>query len=82
MLAICVLMLRLRGPRFVSNVQNLLRKPSEEEAILGSNVLAIMSLIFGADDERFFQRSKNVLRPLAKAARNPKVKATVRSTSP
>lgn len=61
---------------FVSNVLSCLRRPTEEEAVVGANILAVMSLIFGSDDERFFQRSKNVLEPLAKSARNPKVKAT------
>ncbi|KAL4159917.1 hypothetical protein KRP22_000560 [Phytophthora ramorum] len=65
---------------FLSNVLGCLRKPSEGEAVLGSRILAIIALIFGDDEERFFQRSKNVLKPLVKTARNAKIKvATIRA---
>ncbi|TYZ63742.1 hypothetical protein PybrP1_003711 [[Pythium] brassicae (nom. inval.)] len=60
---------------FVSNVLNCLRKPSEDEALHGARVLAIMALIQGGDEERFFQRASNVLSPLAKASRSAAVKA-------
>ncbi|GAB9473292.1 hypothetical protein Gpo141_00010446 [Globisporangium polare] len=60
---------------FVSNVLSCLRKPSDDEALHGARILAIMALIQGADEERFFQRASNVLSPLAKASRNPAVKA-------
>ncbi|KAE9360119.1 hypothetical protein PF008_g1942 [Phytophthora fragariae] len=64
---------------FVDNVLGCLRKPGESEAILGSRILAILAIIFGEDEERFFQRSKNVLKPLVKTARNAKIKvATIR----
>lgn len=63
---------------FVSNVLACLRKPSEDEAVLGARVLAIMALIQGGDEERFFQRASNVLAPLAKTSRSPAVKVAVR----
>lgn len=66
---------------FVSNVLSCLRKPSDDEALHGARILAIMALIQGADEERFFQRASNVLSPLAKASRNPVVKAAVRHRS-
>ncbi|KAG6975188.1 hypothetical protein JG688_00002617 [Phytophthora aleatoria] len=65
---------------FMDNVLGCLRKPSEGEAVLGSRILAIMAIIFGEDEERFFQRSKNVLKPLVKTARNAKIKvSTIRA---
>jgi hypothetical protein len=39
--------------------------------------LAIMAIIFGEDEERFYQRSKSVLKPLIKVARNAKIKVAV-----
>lgn len=60
---------------FVGNILTCLRKPSETEAVLGSRALAVIALIYGGDEERFFQRSKNVLEPLAKSSRSDKVKA-------
>ncbi|KAJ8558645.1 hypothetical protein ON010_g8806 [Phytophthora cinnamomi] len=64
----------------VDNVLGCLRKPGESEATLGSRILAILAIIFGEDEERFFQRSKNVLKPLIKTARNAKIKvATIRA---
>ncbi|KAF4318551.1 hypothetical protein BBO99_00000954 [Phytophthora kernoviae] len=39
-----------------------------------------MAIIFGEDEERFYQRSKNVLKPLIKTARNAKIKvSTIRA---
>lgn len=61
---------------FVDNVLACLRKPAEDEALLCANILAILGLIYGADNERFYQRSKNALEPLAKAASSQKVKTT------
>ncbi|KAL7683043.1 putative armadillo-like helical protein [Plasmopara halstedii] len=61
---------------FINNVLECLRKPSEEEAVLGSRILAIMAIIFGSNEERFFHRSKHVLRPLIRNARNAKVKSS------
>ncbi|TDH70556.1 hypothetical protein CCR75_005485 [Bremia lactucae] len=58
---------------FVANVLGCLRKPSEDEAVLGSQILAITAIILGNDEERFYQRSKNVLMPLIKASRKAKV---------
>uniref|UniRef100_K3WKD3 Interferon-related developmental regulator N-terminal domain-containing protein n=1 Tax=Globisporangium ultimum (strain ATCC 200006 / CBS 805.95 / DAOM BR144) TaxID=431595 RepID=K3WKD3_GLOUD len=60
---------------FVTNVLSCLRKPSEDEAIHGARVLALMSVILGGDEERFFQRASNVLEPLAKTSRSAAVKA-------
>ncbi|GLD93075.1 hypothetical protein PINS_up001667 [Pythium insidiosum] len=60
---------------FVSNVMSCLRRPSDEEAVLGSKILAVLSLIFGGDNEGFYQRSKSVLEPLAKTAKMQKVKS-------
>ncbi|TMW63333.1 hypothetical protein Poli38472_002274 [Pythium oligandrum] len=60
---------------FVSNILSCLRRPSEDEAVYGAKILAVMSIIIGEDDERFFQRGKNVLEPLAKTSRSQKVKA-------
>ncbi|DBA02341.1 TPA: hypothetical protein N0F65_007160, partial [Lagenidium giganteum] len=59
---------------FVSNIISCLRKPSEQEAVLGSRMLAVISLIFGADEERHFQRTRAVLEPLVKTSRSEKVK--------
>ncbi|RMX63641.1 hypothetical protein KXD40_001477 [Peronospora effusa] len=65
---------------FIDNVLGCLRKPSEDEAVLGSRILAILAIIFGDDEERFYQRSKAVLNPLIKTAKNAKVKvATIRA---
>ncbi|KAL3668224.1 hypothetical protein V7S43_007084 [Phytophthora oleae] len=65
---------------FLDNVLGCLRKPSEGEAVLGSRILAIMAIIFGEDEERFFQRSKNVMKPLIKTAKNAKIKvSTIRA---
>ncbi|KAJ0409779.1 hypothetical protein ATCC90586_001092 [Pythium insidiosum] len=50
-------------------------RPSDEEAVLGSKILAVLSLIFGGDNEGFYQRSKSVLEPLAKTAKMQKVKS-------
>lgn len=61
----------------MDNVLGCLRKPSEGEAVLGSRSLAILAIIFGEDEERFFQRSKSVLKPLIKTARNAKIKMSV-----
>ena len=66
---------------FIDNVLGCLRKPSEDEAVLGSRLLAILAIIFGNDEERFFQRSKAVLNPLIKTAKNAKVKVAVRDAS-
>lgn len=60
---------------FMGNVLGCLRKPSEDEAVLGSRILAIMATIFGCN-EGFFQRSKHVLEPLIKTARNLKIKCS------
>lgn len=65
----------------MSNVLNCLRKPSEDEALHGARVLAIMALIQGGDEERFFQRASNVLTPLAKTSRSAAVKAAVHRVS-
>jgi predicted nucleic acid-binding protein len=62
---------------FVKNVQTLMRKPSEEEAVLGTQILTVMGLILGADEERFYQKSKNILEPLIKTSKNEKVKVQV-----
>ncbi|CAH0489587.1 unnamed protein product [Peronospora farinosa] len=65
---------------FFDNVLGCLRKPSEDEAVLGSRILAILAIIFGDDEERFYQRSKAVLNPLIKTAKTAKVKvATIRA---
>ncbi|CAI5745504.1 unnamed protein product [Peronospora destructor] len=65
---------------FIDNVLGCLRKPSEDEAVLGSRILAILAIIFGDDEERFFQRSKAVLNPLIKTAKTARVKvATIRA---
>ncbi|GMF48600.1 unnamed protein product [Phytophthora fragariaefolia] len=61
----------------VDNVHGCLRKPAEAEAVLGSRILAILAIIFGEDEERFFQRAKTVLKPLVKTARNAKIKVAV-----
>lgn len=63
----------------MSNVLACLRKPSDDEALHGARILAIMALIQGGDEERFFQRASAVLSPLAKASRTPAVKAAVRN---
>ncbi|CAH0477755.1 unnamed protein product [Peronospora belbahrii] len=60
--------------KFIDNVLGCLRKPSEGEVVLGSRILAILAITFGDDEERFFQRSKAVLTPMIKAAKNAKVK--------
>lgn len=75
----CVFPKKCCATSFVSNVLACLRKPSDDEALHGARILAIMALIQGADEERFFQRASNVLSPLAKASRNPVVKAAVRN---
>ena len=62
----------------MDNVLGCLRKPSEDEAVFGARILAVLAVIYGDDNERLFQRSKTVLKPLTKSARNAKVKVAVR----
>lgn len=44
-------------------------------------MLATMALVFGEDEERFYQRSLSVLEPMIKTARIADVKVAVRSAS-
>jgi hypothetical protein len=62
----------------VANVLSCLRRPSEGEATRGARILSILALILGGDEERFFQRAKNVLEPIVKTARNASAKVAVR----
>lgn len=49
--------------------------------MLGCRMLATMALVFGEDEERFYQRALSVLEPMIKTARIVDVKVAVRAAA-